>query len=75
MLDNDTDKIHIFSSNFSCPISGFTIDEIEPRLFSFNNPAGACSECDGLGYSKVFSEKLIIRFSWRWNRNALIEYS
>lgn len=38
-----------FSANFACPVSGFTIDEIEPRLFSFNNPFGACSSCDGLG--------------------------
>ena len=42
------------------PESGFTIEEIEPRLFSFNNPAGACKECDGLGYSNVFVEELII---------------
>jgi len=39
----------IFSSRFACPVSGFTIDEIEPRLFSFNNPFGACPSCDGLG--------------------------
>ena len=39
----------IFSSRFACPVSGFTIDEIEPRLFSFNNPFGACPACDGLG--------------------------
>ncbi len=39
----------IFSARFACPVSGFTIDEIEPRLFSFNNPFGACPECDGLG--------------------------
>ena len=51
---------YVYSSNFSCPESGFTIDEIEPRLFSFNNPAGACKECDGLGYSRVLSEDLII---------------
>jgi len=39
----------IFSAKFACPVSGFTIEEIEPRLFSFNNPYGACPECDGLG--------------------------
>lgn len=43
------DERHIFSARFACPVSGFTIDEIEPRLFSFNNPFGACPACDGLG--------------------------
>ena len=57
---NEDKQKYVYSSNFSCPESGFTIDEIEPRLFSFNNPAGACKECDGLGYSRVFSEDLII---------------
>ncbi len=60
LLNTETKKIVVFSSNFSCPETGFTIDEIEPRLFSFNNPAGACKECDGLGYSNVFTENLII---------------
>ena len=45
----DKKKIDIYSSKFSCPISGFSIEEIEPRLFSFNAPQGACNECDGLG--------------------------
>ena len=43
-----------FSARFSCPVSGFTIDEIEPRLFSFNNPFGACPTCDGLGTTMYF---------------------
>ena len=51
---------HIFSSRFACPISGFTIEEIEPRLFSFNSPNGACSECDGLGFKEKFDPDLII---------------
>ena len=51
---------HIFSSRFSCPISGFTIEEIEPRLFSFNSPNGACNECDGLGFKEKFDPDLII---------------
>ncbi len=59
-FNSETNKKTIFSSNFSCPETGFTIDEIEPRLFSFNNPAGACKKCDGLGYSKVFNEELVI---------------
>ncbi len=50
----------IFSAKFACPVSGFTIDEIEPRLFSFNAPAGACPKCDGLGTEMVFDEELVI---------------
>ncbi len=50
----------IFSENFSCPVSGFTIEEIEPRLFSFNAPSGACFDCDGLGIEKYFDINLII---------------
>ncbi|MFZ5618129.1 MAG: excinuclease ABC subunit UvrA [Pseudomonadota bacterium] len=50
----------IFSAKFACPVSGFTIDEIEPRLFSFNAPAGACPKCDGLGTEMVFDEDLVI---------------
>ena len=60
LLNNENDEKIVFSSNFSCPETGFTIDEIEPRLFSFNNPAGACKECDGIGYSNIFSENLVI---------------
>ena len=56
---NSQDRI-IFSSKFSCPVSGFTIDEIEPRLFSFNSPSGACPACDGLGKSKYFDPELIV---------------
>ncbi|WP_425408574.1 excinuclease ABC subunit UvrA [Hyphococcus sp.] len=49
----------IFSAKFACPVSGFTIDEIEPRLFSFNAPAGACPSCDGLGTEMIFDEDLV----------------
>ncbi len=60
-LENlDQKKISIFSSKFACPVSGFTIEEIEPRLFSFNAPQGACSECDGLGIEKYFDELKVI---------------
>jgi excinuclease ABC subunit A len=55
-----TGKIINFSTKFSCPDTGFTIDEIEPRLFSFNNPFGACVECDGLGEESEFDMDLII---------------
>ncbi|SDG52065.1 excinuclease ABC subunit UvrA [Roseospirillum parvum] len=49
-----------FSSRFACPVSGFTIEEIEPRLFSFNNPAGACPACDGLGVRLYFDPLLVV---------------
>ncbi|MGC6511424.1 MAG: excinuclease ABC subunit UvrA [Parvibaculales bacterium] len=49
-----------FSANFACPVSGFTIDEIEPRLFSFNNPVGACSACDGLGTQFFINPEAIV---------------
>ncbi|MGA9541454.1 MAG: excinuclease ABC subunit UvrA [Methyloceanibacter sp.] len=50
----------IFSAKFACPVSGFTIEEIEPRLFSFNNPFGACPECDGLGTELFFEPELVV---------------
>jgi excinuclease ABC subunit A len=49
-----------FSAKFACPVSGFTIDEIEPRLFSFNNPFGACPTCDGLGTTMFFDPELVV---------------
>ncbi len=49
-----------FSAKFACPVSGFTIDEIEPRLFSFNNPFGACPACDGLGVKMLFDPALVV---------------
>ena len=49
-----------FSENFACPVSGFTIPEIEPRLFSFNAPSGACPDCDGLGVELFFDERLVV---------------
>jgi excinuclease ABC subunit A len=51
---------HTFSENFACPVSGFTIPEIEPRLFSFNAPFGACPDCDGLGAELYFDERLVV---------------
>ena len=53
-------KREIFSSKFACPISGFTIEEIEPRLFSFNNPYGACPYCDGIGARLYMDPNLIV---------------
>jgi excinuclease ABC subunit A len=50
----------LFSSKFACPVSGFTIPEIEPRLFSFNNPFGACPTCGGLGYEQTVDAELVV---------------
>ncbi len=58
--DADNGNREIFSSQFACPVSGFTIEEIEPRLFSFNNPFGACPSCDGLGSEIFFDAELIV---------------
>ena len=57
---DDPDKRIIFSEKFACPVSGFTISEIEPRLFSFNNPFGACPTCDGLGKELKFDAGLVV---------------
>jgi excinuclease ABC subunit A len=57
---NETHERLVFSEKFACPVSGFTIPEIEPRLFSFNNPFGACPTCDGLGSQKKIDESLIV---------------
>jgi excinuclease ABC subunit A len=57
---NETHERMLFSEKFACPVSGFTISEIEPRLFSFNNPHGACPTCDGLGTQKTIDEALIV---------------
>jgi excinuclease ABC subunit A len=57
---NDTHERIVFSARFACPVSGFTIDEIEPRLFSFNAPAGACPTCDGLGSELKFEPELVV---------------
>ena len=57
---NDTHERLLFSEKFACPVSGFTISEIEPRLFSFNNPFGACPTCDGLGSQRAIDPGLIV---------------
>ena len=58
--DADGGEQTTFSAKFACPVSGFTIDEIEPRLFSFNNPFGACPACDGLGTEMYFDPDLVV---------------
>ena len=57
---NDTHERIVFSQRFACPVSGFTIEEIEPRIFSFNAPAGACPKCDGLGTELRFEADLVV---------------
>ena len=56
----ETGERTVFSSRFACPVSGFTIEEIEPRLFSFNSPHGACPACDGLGLESFFDPALVV---------------
>ena len=58
--DADSGERTTFSAKFACPVSGFTLDEIEPRLFSFNNPHGACPACDGLGVKLYFDPELVV---------------
>ena len=57
----DENNINLFSSNFSCSQCGYSIAELEPRMFSFNNPYGACEKCDGLGVIQFFNEKRLIQ--------------
>ncbi|WP_321840820.1 excinuclease ABC subunit UvrA [Paraburkholderia bannensis] len=59
-LEMDTNKEHLFSSKFACPICSYSLPELEPRLFSFNNPMGACPECDGLGQITFFDPKRVV---------------
>ena len=56
----DNNEQTLFSEKFACPVSGFTIPEIEPRLFSFNSPHGACPSCDGLGFRLYFDEDMVV---------------
>ncbi|NCA28340.1 MAG: excinuclease ABC subunit UvrA [Proteobacteria bacterium] len=60
LLTAKVGEVVLFSEKFSCPVSGFTISEIEPRLFSFNSPFGACKHCDGLGVERYFSTDLLV---------------
>lgn len=60
-MDNPDTQELVFSANFACPHCGYSIPELEPRLFSFNNPAGACPTCDGLGVQQYFDEKRVLQ--------------
>ncbi|MPS47707.1 excinuclease ABC subunit UvrA [Methylobacillus sp.] len=61
-LEMDTGKEHLFSAKFSCPVCDYSLAELEPRLFSFNNPMGACPKCDGLGQISFFDPKRVVAF-------------
>ena len=69
---NETHERVLFSEKFACPVSGFTIPEIEPRLFSFNNPFGACPTCDGLGFQQKIDPLLIVPEQHRTLRDGAI---
>ena len=61
-IDSDSDFAEMrFSANFACPECGYSISELEPRLFSFNSPVGACPECDGIGTMQFFDPKLVVK--------------
>jgi len=61
-VEMDTEKEHLFSAKFSCPLCDYSLAELEPRLFSFNNPMGACPTCDGLGNINFFDPKRVVAF-------------
>ena len=61
-VEMDSGKEHLFSAKFACPICNYSLPELEPRLFSFNNPMGACPECDGLGNIEFFDPRRIVTF-------------
>ena len=62
VLEMDSGFEHVYSNKFACPVCGYSLQELEPRLFSFNNPMGACPECDGLGHIEFFDPKRIVAF-------------
>ena len=61
-LEMDTGREHLFSSKFACPVCSYSLSELEPRLFSFNSPVGACPTCDGLGHTTVFDADRVVAF-------------
>ncbi|MGV3652964.1 MAG: excinuclease ABC subunit UvrA [Noviherbaspirillum sp.] len=61
-LEMESGAEHLYSNKFACPTCGYSLQELEPRLFSFNNPIGACPECDGLGHIEFFDPKRIVAF-------------
>ncbi|WP_108125950.1 excinuclease ABC subunit UvrA [Saccharospirillum mangrovi] len=82
-MDEDGDDL-LFSDRFACPVCGYSIAELEPRMFSFNNPAGACEQCDGLGVKQYFDGGKVVRDPSRslaegaiagWDRRAVYYFS
>ncbi len=61
-LEMDTGREHLFSAKFACPVCSYSLSEMEPRLFSFNSPVGACPSCDGLGHQEFFDEERVVAF-------------
>jgi excinuclease ABC subunit A len=61
-FEMDTGREHLFSSKFACPVCSYSLSELEPRLFSFNSPVGACPSCDGLGQVTVFDAERVVAF-------------
>ena len=61
-LEMDTGKEHLFSAKFACPVCSYSLSELEPRLFSFNSPVGACPSCDGLGHVIAFDPQRVVAF-------------
>src|SRR5690606_34565417 len=61
-VDMDTGQAHTFSSRFACPLCTYSLEELKPRLFSFNAPMGACPTCDGLGISEDFDPAKVVPF-------------
>jgi excinuclease ABC subunit A len=59
-LEMDSNVEHLFSAKFACPVCSYALQELEPRLFSFNNPMGACPKCDGLGVIQFFDPKRVV---------------
>ncbi len=61
-VEMDSNVEHLYSAKFACPICNYSLEELEPRLFSFNNPMGACPRCDGLGSISFFDPKRVVAF-------------
>ena len=62
VIEVDSGTEHLFNARFACPLCSYTIAELEPRLFSFNSPQGACPSCDGLGHQEVFDPARVVAF-------------
>ncbi|MCX5592304.1 excinuclease ABC subunit UvrA [Alcaligenes endophyticus] len=62
VLNMDTEQEHVYSSHYACPACDYSLSTLEPRLFSFNNPAGACPQCNGLGQVDIFDQDLVLAF-------------